>query len=70
MAEVAVVQTPSLQCFQSVGGKETPACLQVNFCFGWSQDSERVQRIEAHNKYSNSSGMYLEGIQDGVMWYV
>jgi len=63
VAEVPVVETPCLRCFQGVRGREMGPTLGLNLCERSIHDAEQVQLIGVHCKQSDSS----EGVQDGVI---
>ena len=65
--QVAVVETLSLVYFQGVRGREPRPSLRLNLCYRSIHDAERVQRIGVRRKQSDSSGVKLEGVQDGVI---
>jgi len=65
--EVAVVECPSLRCFQGVRGRETHSSIRLNLGLCLIHNAEWVQRVGAWCEQSHSSGVQLEGVQDGVM---
>jgi hypothetical protein len=65
--EVTVVECPSLQCLPVVCVREMCPSLRMNLCQLQIQDHEWVQLVGAHCKQSDSSGMQLQGVQDGVI---
>ena len=64
---LVVVGTPSLLGFQCVRSTEMRRILRLKLCEGWIHEDQQVQRIGAPCKLSDSSGVQLEGVQDGVI---
>jgi hypothetical protein len=65
--EAVVDVTQSLGCLQGVRGSETRTSLLLNLSARCIHDAERVQTVREVCEESYSSGMQLEGVQDGVI---
>ena len=65
-----MVETQSQRCVERIRGRETCPSLQLNLCGWWIEAAERAHHLGERCESSNSSGVQLEGVQDGVISYV